>query len=271
MAYATRAPQPSDIGPHNELPSGRYPLFLTDYQLRLQGIAPMSDAISDLRARVSAVEARPQSASVQVLPLVPASGTATPMMRPTNSVLITDTTAYDANVTERFGNVQADSIGVGGPPIRGYPLALRKGGEVVYLEGNVPEQETQEKSGPRNRAGAFSINRYDNGMRMIRGGFWVDGVLQRVQPVLDILGFDGAGTTSKSTEDYSKPVVERCQDWIIAMDWGRRKLMLTVCRAGWGVEVCGSTETTNYLNDPNDGRPNFNRSAEIIATLPGAV
>lgn len=50
MQYAVRAPTPADIGPQSELPSGRYPLLLSDYQLRLQGIAPMQADIEALKA-----------------------------------------------------------------------------------------------------------------------------------------------------------------------------------------------------------------------------
>jgi hypothetical protein len=50
MQYAVRAPTPEDIGPQSELPSGRYPLLLSDYQLRLQGIAPMQADIEALKA-----------------------------------------------------------------------------------------------------------------------------------------------------------------------------------------------------------------------------
>jgi hypothetical protein len=50
MQYAVRAPTPEDIGPQSELPSGRYPLLLSDYQLRLQGITPMQADIEALKA-----------------------------------------------------------------------------------------------------------------------------------------------------------------------------------------------------------------------------
>jgi hypothetical protein len=246
--------------------------MLSDYQLRLQGIAPMVSDIATVKADVAALKTQIQQPSAQspVLPLVPKMGTATPMMRDTSSTLVTDPASLDVQPDQRFGNVQVDSIGFGGPPIRGCAAAIRKGGEIVYLE-KVPSASTQEKSGDKIRSGVFSINAYDNGMRLIRGGFWVGGVLHRTQPVLDIFGFDSAGTVSKSSEDYSKPQVEKCQDWIVAMDWVAKKIKITACRAGWGVDICASSESTNYLNDPNDGRPNFNRSAEIIEPLDGAA
>lgn len=236
-----------------------------------------------LRARIAALEARPiggGSASGPVLPLVPAlpGDVAEPMMRDTVSAVLGDG-EFDVTPARVFdGATQINGeVGLGGPPIKGYALALRTGGEIAYLD-TVPEQDTQEGrgapgSGPRRRAMVVSMNPYDNGFRLVRGGLWIDGMLRRVQDVIDIFGFDSSGWVSKSTEDYSKPQVEKCQDWIIkpGIDEEGPYYELVVCRAGYGARISASSQTTNYLNDPNDGEPNFNRSAKIIASLPGAM
>jgi hypothetical protein len=60
MAYATRHPTPTDLKPENQLPSGRYPLMLDTYQLRLTGIPPIEANVAGLAVRVKAVEDRPQ-------------------------------------------------------------------------------------------------------------------------------------------------------------------------------------------------------------------
>jgi hypothetical protein len=49
MVYAVNAPTDADLKPENELPSGRYPLLLSDYQIRKHGIAPMQADIEALQ------------------------------------------------------------------------------------------------------------------------------------------------------------------------------------------------------------------------------
>jgi hypothetical protein len=267
MAYAVKAPTDADLKPENELPSGRYPLLLSDYQIRKHGIAPMQEDISELQSRPP-TQPPPPEASNPVLPLVPAEGTAVREMRNTSSVVVTDENATNAVPEQVFGRTQFNGeVGIGGPPVEGMDLTLRGGGEILMLD-RVPAQDTQEKDGDRLRAMVVSMNRYDNGFRLIRGGWWKNGVLHRVQNVIDIFAMDSAGWVSKSVEDYSKPQVERCQDWIVKpYDDARGKgYEFVVCRAGYGARVSGSTRTTN-MNNPE----NFNRSAEILEPLPGAV
>lgn len=212
--------------------------------------------------------ANQQTGSTVVAP-VPASGTAVRDMRDTVSVLLDDAkiASMEAQGVQVFDSpVQFNGpVGMGGPPLDGHPLVMRKGGEVIALS-KVASANTQNKTGDVWRAGSCSIvNEYDNGSRMIRGGFWHNGILHRVQDIIDIYGFDSAGTVSKSHEDYSKPEVERSQDWIVREDFDAKEIVLVACRAGWGARIAASTQTTNNLNENN-----FDRSVQIIAPLEGA-
>jgi len=258
----------SELKPENELPGGRYPYILSDFQLHT--------AIDSMQGAPSVPPPVDNQIPLprDVLPLVPADGkkVGTVDMRPTNSVLLDDAkiASMESQGAQVFANpVQFDGpVGMGGPPIAGHPLTMRKSGEVIFLS-KVLSANTQNKTGDVWRAASVSgVNEYDDGTRLIRGGFWHNGILHRVQSIIDIFGFDSAGTVSKSHEDYSKPQVERCQDWIVREDAEAREIVLVACRAGWGARIAASSDTTNMNNSENDGKPNFDRSAQVIEPLP---
>jgi hypothetical protein len=284
---------PGLLKPENQLPgSGRYPVVIEGYQGRLQfdellgeggiiaqlwaALTARDTIIGNLAQQVQQLQQN-QGGSTggsvvgTILPLAAGDDVAEPMMRDTVSRMLVPSEVELDPVETLTGPLQLmGEVGIGGPPIRGVALALRSGGEIVHLR-RVASPDTQEKDGDRDRCMVLSMNDYDNGFRMIRGGFYgEDGLLHRVQDVIDIFAMDSAGTVSKSTEDYSKPQVEKCQDYIIAMDWVKSEVVVTACRAGWGVRAAASSQSTNYLNDPNDGEPNFNRSVLLIEPLPGA-
>lgn len=59
--FLGKAPQPSDLISSNELPGGRYPYILSDYQLRLglaDGFGGLQRQVTDLAARTAAIESK---------------------------------------------------------------------------------------------------------------------------------------------------------------------------------------------------------------------
>jgi hypothetical protein len=201
-------------------------------------------------------------------PVPPPSGTA---IRETRSVVGQsevyvdgkfDIPLADCDVRARPQAFLAE-CGFGGPPIRGVMAAIRKGGQIVFSM-LAREANTQEKNGDRDRLGTILYEPYDNGFRFVQNGAWIGGKLQRVASHVRILAMDSAGTVSKSDEDYSGERVERGQLWIIREDFVNKKIIVTACRAGWGVESAASTQTFNDHN-PNPG----DRVATHIAPIPG--
>lgn len=150
-------------------------------------------------------------------------------------------------------------------------------GEIVF-HSRVPFAETQEfrLGGPavdRTRLGVVSFNSYDNGVRLIRGAVWRNGIMQHNpdDPIVQVLGMDSQGTVSKSVEDYSKGTVERSQLWIIQEDFAARKIRVIPTRAGWGVEVCAGETTTNHRAEQLGHADKFlNRCVPLINALPGS-
>jgi hypothetical protein len=292
MHWATHHPSPDDLIPENTLPSGRYPLILADYQIRLSGIPPLESKIAALEARCAdlervnevqatrIVELQEQvgnvpAPSVNVLPLVAAEGTAVretrdlKKLREDGWVKTFDANALRLDAEQHHGHhAFLGKVAIGGQPLDlDAGLQVNGGGEVLFYS-RVPEAKTQEKNGDRTRLGVVSFNPYDNGVRFIRGGAWKNGVMHHNpdDPVVHILAMDSSGWVSKSREDYSKDTAEKCQDYIIKEDDERKEYVFVVCRAGWGARIAASTRTTN-MNNPD----NFNRSAQLIAPLPGAV
>ena len=239
-----------------ELPNNEYPIMFRQRQLGL-GIDDLARAVTDLREEVAALAARfatgGASATSAVVPLrAPDGAVAVREMRPTSSRIFSDgdlEVAAEVHTAPQQFNAE---VGLGGPPLSGIPLAVRKGGQVVFAI-NAKEAATQEKSGDRQRLGAVLFDPYDNGVRFVQNGAWIGGQLNRVQNEVRILAMDSQGTVSQSFEDYSQSKVERGQDWILRRDAIRKMWIFTPCRAGWGFAIDCSTQSMNDHNpNPND-------------------
>ena len=283
------------IGPlegtnNDDLPNGQAKVLKSLYQLHvalddLRGIdekegrvAALERQLDGLVEQVRLLEARPDvQTPPNILPLVPAKPgeiaerdmveRPSRMFNPANFAFADD----QIDVHDRPQQFNAP-VAFGGRPLNlGQMAQVLSGGEVLFYS-EVKEANTQEKDGDRKRLGVVSFNPYDNGVGFIRGAIWdKQGNVNRVEDVVQMLKMDSQGTVSKSHDDYSKPKVERSQLWIIREDFERKMIWVTPCRAGWGAGVAASDQTTNNLNDENDGKPNFNRSAVLIEALPGAV
>ena len=156
-----------------------------------------------------------------------------------------------------------NEVGIGGAPLAGHALTLRKSGEIVCLE-TVESDKTQEKSGPQIRAGAFHLNPYDGGMGMVQGGFWHNGVLHRSRPDINMVKFDSRGELSLNFEDYVDGKVERGQAFVIHIDRENRRYVLSFRRAGWGLDIACNTDSGN------DHNPNLDdRRIELVAPTDG--
>lgn len=240
-----------------ELPNGEYPVLFRQRQLGL-GVDDLARSVSTLTAQVAALAAKVAttsgaSSSSSVVPLkAPAGAVAVREMRKTSSRIFSD---GDFNVSAEVHTAPQQfmgEVGFFGPPLSGIPVAVRKGGQVVFAI-NAREADTQEKNGDRQRLGAVLFDPYDNGVRFVQNGAWIGGQLNRVQDEVRILAMDSQGTASQSFEDYSKAKVERGQDWILRRDVARKMWIFTPCRAGWGFALDCSTQSMNDHNtNPND-------------------
>jgi hypothetical protein len=184
VQFATRAPQPSDIGPHNELPSGRYPLMLSDYQLRLQGVGPMVGDIDTLKARMDAVEAKP-AASVDVLAVL-----------------------RDAPVVRMDGKVC-----LGMDPVDAHARLQIEGAEILG-KSNINATDPQNPNEPHTNV--FSLAGNDGGMRWIQYGYWGPNGKKRntTNRPLSILALDSMGDLCKSTQPVGSDY-DGGQSWYI--------------------------------------------------------
>lgn len=241
-----------------ELPNGEYPLMFRQRQLGL--------GTDELAARVAALEARPATGSAN------ASASVVPVRAPAGAVAIRETMplvsrVYNEGDFELAAEVHDTPqqfnapIGLGGPPLQGIPVTVRKNGQIVFAI-KVASADTQEKTGDRMRLGAVLFEPHDNGVRLVQGGAWIGGQLNRVQNEVRILAMDSQGTVSKSVADFSQPRGERGQLWIIREDFENKHICITPCRAGWGVKVEGSTQTMNDHN-PNP----LDRSVTLVEPI----
>lgn len=256
----------AELKPENELPGGKYPLLLSDYQLRV-AFADALAQIEQLKAKLAALEARP-TGSVQ------AGGTSLPLSAPDGAVAVRE--MYQSDPKRVTVGMLADmqrsdavvhneavaflgEVGIGGLPIKNVPLVLRRGAEVVAMR-RVSESSTQEKAGDRIRLHSFSASDYDNGMRMIKGAVWIDGVMHisSTDPIVDIVAMDSQGKVSKSRGDYrnGNTALERGQVWCVREDLDNPEgpmLWIQGCAAGLGIGVESSTQSMNDHNpNPND-------------------
>jgi hypothetical protein len=198
VKYASVAPSPSDIGPHNELPSGRYPLMLSDYQLRLQGVGPMVEditmlkedmlAVNDLLVvhddRLDAVEAKP-AASVDVLAVL-----------------------RDAPVVRMDGKVC-----LGMDPVDAHARLQIEGAEILG-KSNINATDPQNPNEPHTNV--FSLAGNDGGMRWIQYGYWGPNGKKRntTNRPLSILALDSMGDLCKSTQPVGSDY-DGGQSWYI--------------------------------------------------------
>jgi hypothetical protein len=184
VKYASVAPSPSDIGPHNELPSGRYPLMLSDYQLRLQGVGPMVGDIDTLKERMAAVEAKP-AASVDVLAVL-----------------------RDAPVVRMDGKVC-----LGMDPVDAHARLQIEGAEILG-KSNINATDPQNPNEPHTNV--FSLAGNDGGMRWIQYGYWgPNGKKRNTQNrPLSILALDSMGDLCKSTQPVGSDY-DGGQSWYI--------------------------------------------------------
>lgn len=196
MKYASQAPSPSDIGPHNELPSGRYPLMLSDYQLRLQGITPMLAKMEGVEAeldafddRLEAVESKP-AGSVDVLAVL-----------------------RDAPVVRMNGKVC-----LGMEPVDAHGRLQIEGAEIVGMS-NVNRTDPQNPDEPH--INVFSLAGNDGGMRWIQYGYWgPNGKKRNTQNrPLSILALDSMGDLCKSTQPVGSDY-DGGQEWYIRSNAG---------------------------------------------------
>ena len=240
----------------SELPNGEYPIMFRQRQIGL-GIDELATAVAALREEVAALAARfatgGANAISEIIPLrAPANAVAVREMMPLVSRVYNEgdyeLTAEVHDTPQQFNA----PIGLGGPPLDGIPATVRVNGQIVFAT-KVKEADSQEKSGDRLRLGSVLFEPHDGGVRLVQGGAWIRGQLNRVQDHVRILAMDSQGTVSKSDEDFSSGRGERGQLWIIREDFERRMISVAPCRAGWGVEVDGSTQTMNDHNpNPHD-------------------
>lgn len=235
--------------------------------------------IAALSARLAALESATPTAPASTigLPLVPAAGTAVREMRDLNAakagghIVPFSAAALSLPVDQVHPGNHAfpGKVAVGTDKVLDLDadLQVSGGGEVVF-HTRVAAGNTQEKNGDRTRLGVVSFSPYDNGVRFIRGAAWRNGVMHHNpdDPTVHVLGMDSQGTVSKSTEEYSSGTTERSQLWIVREDHENKEIVFVPCRAGWGFRIAASTRTTNMNNEQN-----FNRTAQIIGPLQGAV
>lgn len=268
----------ASLTPEHTVLGGRYPLFLSDYQIRV-GLA---EGFSGLQAKIGSLGEHPtvQSyvnaaiASIQPPPPAasqpPSGGISLPLTSTATAVRdMRDLNAerdaghrvtFNAAALRREATVHhgdhafVGKVAVGSDHVLDVDpsLQVRAGGEILFHSVVAPENTQEYRLGgpyvSRTRLGAVSFNAYDNGIRFIRGAVWRNGIMQHNpdDPRVQILAMDSQGTVSKSVEDYSQGTVERSQLWIIQEDFEARKIRLIPTRAGWGAEICASTTTTNH-------------------------
>jgi hypothetical protein len=268
------------LTPDRTIPGERYSLMQSDVQIR-DGIADLAKAIeandTSIEALAEMIRNLPDPASGavsvigSVLPLrAPAGAVAVKEMRDASSTLLTSDLLhgqleFGGDETHRvFTGPTAfiDEVGIGGFPIKGVPLAMRKNGGVAF----VGERSDGTQEGvPMVRAAMVWHEHHDNGFRIMQGGVYAGGKLYRTGDKIRMMALDGAGKFSMSLEDYASGRVERGQLWAVWEDLDNPEgpmLWLQGCMAGLGIGVVGSTQTMNEHN------PNANdRGIVLIAPI----
>jgi hypothetical protein len=267
------------LTPDRTIPGERYSLMQSDVQIR-DGIADLAKAIEandtsiDALAEIIRNLPNPASGAVSVigsvLPLrAPAGAVAVREMRDAVSDLLTSDVLHEQlehQDTQRvFTGPTAfmDEVGIGGYPLKGVALTMRKNGGVAFVgETQAPDaQEGQYMV----RAAQVWHEHHDNGFRIMQGGVYAGGKLYRTGDKIRMMALDGAGKFSMSLEDYASGRVERGQLWAVWEDLDNPEgpmLWLQGCMAGLGIGVVGSTQTMNEHN------PNANdRGIVLIAPI----
>ena len=254
-----------ELKAENELPTGQYPMVLNDYQIRA-GIAELA---AHIERELAAIRARQPADAVgesSGLPLrAPAGAVAVKEMRNASSELLTSEVLHAKEIgANPVHEPQAflGEVGIGGYPIAGVPLAMRKNGGVAFIG----ERSTGTQEGvPMVRAAMVWHEHHDNGFRIMQGGVYIGGKLYRTGDDIRMMALDGAGKFSMSLENYASGRVERGQLWAVWEDLDNPEgpmLWFQSCMAGMGIGVVGSTQTMNEHN------PNANdRGVVLVAPI----
>lgn len=206
--------------PANELPGGKYPYILSDYQLRTAGLAGLQTQITGLAARVSAIEA--QAAGGQPV------GTAVFDVIKARRVCIVD------------AGLPCDDDWNAQLQIRGNGLAN------IGLESNMAHIDPQD---PEHTHSSQISNSTDGGTRIqqnVRSTF-SRGFVAYVNPCREWLNFgpDSRGSVSiyvGSVTDACTPIPhDGAQDFVFKTDELTRKSQIIFTRPNWNLQYIFST------------------------------